>query len=404
MLTSSGAAAAPDAQASPEGTVTVSRWLGTRRRPYFIGHRGSGDVFPEHSMEAYQGAVGRGAPCVEVSVNMTSDKVLICMHDGTYDRTTTGAGEIALQPSTVLRGTYLSQSQLGAAWAEAPRPRVPLLDAVLRAFGGHTILIVEAKNDAAYPSMRSMIESRGLAQSVILKLDHSSPRFAETAAAGYSIFGYIGSDTELTVSNLKALADKLDKKRDCLVIPAYSKDGYVQDALVEYAVSTGIPVWVFPIHRRVDVPHFFALGVSGFVTSSYAYVSTSTASAVADTWRSIAVASGEMTRDPSSPAYAPKWSQDGTGVLTLKVQNKQHFLTLGQLSPLKNARATYRIDFEASWTELPTDLASNLTLCFGHVDDAYYEHRSGWAPDITPSSVPTGGSGSTSTGTRSSTE
>lgn len=377
LLTSSSGPAAPAALAPSDREVTVSHWLVTRRRPYFIGHRGSGDVFPEHSMEAYEGAVGWGAPCVEVSVNMTSDKVLICMHDGTYDRTTIGTGKIALQPSTVLRSTYLSQSQLGPAWAEAPRPRVPLFDQVLRVFGGRTVLIVEAKNDAAYPSMKSMIEVRGLAQSVILKLDHTSRRFAEAAAAGYSLFGYIGSDTELTIANIRALADKLNKNRDCLVVPAYSKNGYVDDSLVVYAVSTGIPVWVFPVHRRVDVTHFLALGVSGFVTSSYFYVSTNAPSAIADTWKSVAIAPGEITRDPSSPSYAPKWSQDGTGVLTLRAQNKQHFLTLGQLGPLKNAKTTYSIEFEASWAVLPADLASNLTLCFGHVDDAYYEHRSG---------------------------
>ena len=44
------------------------------------------------------------------------------------------------------------------------------------------------------------------------------------------------------------------------------------DPLVAAAVGTGIPVCVFPVHRRSEVDYFAVRGVQGFVTSSYGYV------------------------------------------------------------------------------------------------------------------------------------
>src|SRR5664280_2244898 len=69
--------------------VTAPEWAAVRGPRYHVAHRGSGDVLPEHSMPAYQAAVDWGAACLEISVGITSDGVLICMHDPTYDRTTT---------------------------------------------------------------------------------------------------------------------------------------------------------------------------------------------------------------------------------------------------------------------------------------------------------------------------
>src|SRR5664279_4497136 len=74
--------------------VTAQEWAAGRGPRYHVAHRGSGDVLPEHSMPAYQAAVDWGAACLEISVGITSDGVLICMHDPTYDRTTTGTGTI----------------------------------------------------------------------------------------------------------------------------------------------------------------------------------------------------------------------------------------------------------------------------------------------------------------------
>lgn len=100
----------------------MQSWAAQRGPRYFIAHRGSGDIYPEHSMEGYLAAVRAGARCLEISVGSTSDGRLVCMHDPTCDRTTSAKGTIAALPSTVLRGVRLSATQLGPAWESRRGP------------------------------------------------------------------------------------------------------------------------------------------------------------------------------------------------------------------------------------------------------------------------------------------
>ena len=370
LLIDHHASAPPGSTGSAADTsVTVASWVRTRGDTYFIGHRGSGDVYPEHSMEAYSGAVAGGATCLEVSVTMTSDGYLVCMHDLTYDRTTTAKGKVADLPSTVLRSVRLTAPQLGPAWSLAPQPQVPLLDDVLRTFGGRQILCVEAKDDGAYPAVMAAVQSYGLQDSVIAKVYYSSSRVTEAKAAGFPVFAYFGSVSDVTVDRIKALAGQLDPARDYLILPTG-----VSDSSVAQAIATGIPIWVFPVHRRSEVSHFVALGCHGIISSSLPYASTNQSTATSDTWEFGAIAPGEMTKDPASAAYAPTWSGNE---LHLGAKGAQHFLTLGQFGPLATAARSYSVRFEATWPSLPSTATDNMTLAFAHSDDAYYQHRSG---------------------------
>ena len=102
------AASSASRKATGSGPVTVRSWAANRGTPFYIAHRGAGDVYPEHSMPSYRAAVEMGAQCLEVSVNMTSDGVLICLHDLSYDRTTTGKGLVA--DAAVLGAVHASGS------------------------------------------------------------------------------------------------------------------------------------------------------------------------------------------------------------------------------------------------------------------------------------------------------
>lgn len=52
------------------------------RRPHLIAHRGASLFAAENSPEAIEEASRRGATDVEIDVNMTSDGVLVAVHDG----------------------------------------------------------------------------------------------------------------------------------------------------------------------------------------------------------------------------------------------------------------------------------------------------------------------------------
>ncbi|TCM43726.1 glycerophosphodiester phosphodiesterase [Kribbella sp. VKM Ac-2568] len=356
---------------SATGDYNLTHWVADRGDNYLVGHRGAGDVFPEHSMESYQAAVDWGAQAMEISVGITSDNVLVCLHDLTLDRTTTLTGNLRATTYDAIRDGWLDIPRLGPAWQN--KAKIPLFEDVLRTFGGRVILCVEAKDDRAHGPMMSMIAKYGLETSVMLKTYFKSKRITEAKGAGLGVFAYFTTPAEMTVDAIRTVASKLSPGTDAIVVPNSGPGGYLAPELADAAVATGLPVWPYPLHRRSDVTHYKALGMPGAVTSNIGYLLAKTKVDVTDQWATGAVVPGELTRDPYDERFAVGWGKDGT--ILLGAQKTQHFLTLGNLGPI--TAPSYSVEFQASYATLPADPTANLTLAFGHQDDAYYEHHLG---------------------------
>jgi glycerophosphoryl diester phosphodiesterase len=59
-----------------------------------IGHRGAKGHAPENTLISFQTAMDFGVDGIELDVHLTSDLQLICIHDDTLNRTTSGIGLI----------------------------------------------------------------------------------------------------------------------------------------------------------------------------------------------------------------------------------------------------------------------------------------------------------------------
>ena len=59
-----------------------------------IAHRSDWRHYPENSLAAMEGAIAMGVDMVEIDVQRTADGVLVCCHDKSVDRTTTGKGKV----------------------------------------------------------------------------------------------------------------------------------------------------------------------------------------------------------------------------------------------------------------------------------------------------------------------
>ena len=57
-------------------------------RPFLVAHRGASGYAPEHTIASYTLALEQGADYVEQDLTLTSDGVLVCLHDDTLERTT----------------------------------------------------------------------------------------------------------------------------------------------------------------------------------------------------------------------------------------------------------------------------------------------------------------------------
>ncbi len=368
-----------DREAQPSTPPTVrerisyERWLQRRTTPYFIAHRGAGDIAPEHTLPAYQRAFEWGAEAIEISVVRSADNEIYCLHDLTLDRTTTSSGPADEQSSESLDDVRVTIPRLGPRWVGANMPVLPRLSDVLRVIGGFAVLCIEAKDDDAYPLMIKVIEDSGLQDTVMIKLPGTSTaRLKVVQDAGYPIFAYLGHHKMVTAPAIDKLGKVLNPDRDALVLPARAEWDFLPSALVRRAVDTGVPVWVVPVHRRHEVQHFSLLGVQGMISPDLGYLTAVQSPLTSDTWTDGGISAGELTLDPYLDQYGLHWEEKG--VIGLDVPDRPAFLTLGQFCPI--TAKSYRLIFDATFDPLPSDTWQHLSIAFGHADDRYYEHRS----------------------------
>ena len=134
------------------------------RRPRVIAHRGASADVAEHTLAAYQRAIDVGADGLECDVRLTRDGVLVCVHDRTVDRTSTGRGSVSAFDLAEL--TELDFT----AWHEAPDRvthdhsgivTLQQLLTVVREAGRPLELAIETKHPTRYAGL---VESTLVAQ------------------------------------------------------------------------------------------------------------------------------------------------------------------------------------------------------------------------------------------------
>ncbi len=137
-----------------------------------IGHRGNRAHAPENTVVSLQEAVALGADAVEFDVQISSDGVLLVMHDLTIDRTTSGSGAVATQSFAALRAHdagFRFTTDHGRTFPWRRRGVViPTFDEVVAALPSTLPMIVELKTPAASAALHAAIVRHGLQQRVMV--------------------------------------------------------------------------------------------------------------------------------------------------------------------------------------------------------------------------------------------
>jgi glycerophosphoryl diester phosphodiesterase len=127
---------AAEAQSGPEAAAA----------PLVVAHRGASGTRPEHTFAAYDRAIEMGADYIEQDLQVTSDGVLVVLHDGTLNRTTRGAAENctgAVNTKTLAQIKTCSAGQwFGAEWVNE---KVPTLEEVFQRYGKTVNYYIETK-------------------------------------------------------------------------------------------------------------------------------------------------------------------------------------------------------------------------------------------------------------------
>jgi glycerophosphoryl diester phosphodiesterase len=120
-----------------------------------IGHRGASGYAPEHTFASYDLALTLGVDYIEQDIAMTADGVLVCLHDGTLDRTARGdaadcAGSVASKTLAQLKrcdmGSWFNTSYPDRARPEYVGQRIPTLEEVFQRYGHGANYYIETKS------------------------------------------------------------------------------------------------------------------------------------------------------------------------------------------------------------------------------------------------------------------
>ena len=127
-----------------------------------IAHRSDWRHYPENSLAAMEGAIKMGVDMVEIDVQRTKDGVLVCCHDKTVDRTTTGTGKVS-----ELTADYISTLKLKTKDG-VTEYGMPTLAQALDLCRGRVLINID-KGMNYYNQIQQMLAERNMVEQVVIK-------------------------------------------------------------------------------------------------------------------------------------------------------------------------------------------------------------------------------------------
>lgn len=194
-----------------------------------VAHRGASGTAPENTLASIKKALDIGVDWIEIDVRQTLDRVLVCLHDETLNRTTNGKGRIV-----ALNYKKVRQYDAGSWFSDDYKnERIPSLNEVLKTVNGKCKLLIEVKG--------TQLLQFKIAENIIKLIDKHN-------AASWVVVQSFNSD----------FLKKMYRLRPDLVI----------NNLVNYSPSN-IPIY---IDRRIKLGNIFRLNYSEAVNPNYKQV------------------------------------------------------------------------------------------------------------------------------------
>lgn len=209
-----------------------------------IGHRGASGYAPEHTLVSYDLAISLGADYIEQDLQLTSDGVLVVLHDTTLDRTARGPAEnctglvsekTLAQIQTCDVGTWFNEANPALANPEYVGLTIPTLEQVFQRYRRRINYYIETKS----PEQADHMEERLLALMARYKL-------LKPAARRWQVL--IQSFSAASLQKIHALDPSLPLIQLVLAFGASPQLEASLDAIAAYAVGTG------PAYQAIDAP------------------------------------------------------------------------------------------------------------------------------------------------------
>ena len=216
---------------------------------WVTAHRGDWRDAPENSVLAIKDAIALGADIVEIDLNMTSDSVVVVMHDETIDRTTDGKGK----PSDYTLA-QLKQFHLRNGLGRVTRNTIPTLEEIMRTAKGK----VWVNLDKSFPYYREayrVLEKTGTTGQALFKTD--VPYGEAFARYGSLLDSLVFMPViNLDKPNAKAILDEyLDKMKPYAVELNISSDTSAILKHPEWITQRGARIWINSLWASLNAGH-----------------------------------------------------------------------------------------------------------------------------------------------------
>lgn len=229
--------------------------------PKVWGHRGASAYAPENTLAAFDLALRMGVAGVELDVQLSADGALVCIHDETLDRTTTGSGQVGARTLAELRTFEAANGMPGFDGVT-----IPTLDEVFELFAGSDAVVnVELKNSVVpYEGLEekvlALVAEAGMADRVVLStFNHLSLAKLQDLGTGLPTAMLFGEPLFRPWRYAQTLGvTGINPPHEYLrVVPS----------LVAKAHELGMSVNPWTVNREEDMTRMIALGVDAIITN-----------------------------------------------------------------------------------------------------------------------------------------
>lgn len=229
-------------QIEPVSSVVQRSW----QKTLVVGHRGAAAYAAENTLPSFQIAIESGAVATECDVHLSSDGVIMVMHDKTLDRTPPLSGPVAQTPASVMRAAG-----------------VPTLDELADFTKDRIVLVVEIKDgDGIERMVAGMLRGKGMVdQSIVFSFGGERVRRVKSwNPSQYAVWLYGAAQPE---ENLPELLRNIRRhKADAVGFPYPN----VTPKLAEALRAEGTPVFVWTVPPGAEVDRLKSLGVNFIIT------------------------------------------------------------------------------------------------------------------------------------------
>jgi len=155
-------------QSDPETDTRAERIVKTlhdtsSKSVLVASHRGDWRTFPENSLPAIRSAIDKGVDIIEIDLKMTSDSMLILMHDASIDRTTTGRGRVC-----DITFDSICKVSLRAGQGAPTHWKVPTLEEALLLCKGRAVVNID-QGFQFYDRIHPLLERTGMLGQTLIK-------------------------------------------------------------------------------------------------------------------------------------------------------------------------------------------------------------------------------------------